>query len=123
MKVVFDGPALAPVLVPSLMYTVGTGDWLHTHEQIAGCRLQVSAAGTRNKLLIVSRRFERRNPGEVVAQHQGVDVMGALVGHHGLQIHEVPHDGVLVDDAVGAVDLARGPGAFAGHPDVVPLGQ
>ena len=63
--------------------------------------------------------LEGGNPCEVVAEDQRVDVVGSLIGVDGLDIHQVTHDGVLVDDAVGAVDLPRRLGAVARHGDIV----
>jgi hypothetical protein len=44
--------------------------------------------------------------GELLADHQGVDLLGPLVGDHGLEVRHVAHDRVLERDAVRAEDPA-----------------
>ena len=55
-----------------------------------------SASGSRE-------RFEAR---ELLPDHQGVDLLGPLVGDHGLEVRHVAHDRVLERDAVRAEDPA-----------------
>ncbi|MEY3262096.1 MAG: hypothetical protein RLZZ620_1147 [Pseudomonadota bacterium] len=52
-----------------------------------------------------------------------MNIVGALVGVHRLQVRHVAHHRVLVEDAVGAVDVAGGAGDLQGDVDVVHLGQ
>jgi hypothetical protein len=47
---------------------------------------------------------------------QGVGVVGAFAGLHGLQIGHVAKDGVLVGDAVAAEDVASHAGALQRQP-------
>src|ERR1700722_2161969 len=56
----------------------------------------------------VPRRLERRDAGLSAAEDEGVDVVRALVGVHGFQVHQVADDVIFVDDAVAAVHVARG---------------
>ncbi len=49
--------------------------------------------------------------------------MGAFVGHHGLQVHHVAHDGVVAGDAHAAEHLTSVAGDSQGHVDVVALGH
>src|SRR5271170_5674699 len=46
------------------------------------------------------------NPRLRAAQDQGMNVVGSLVGIHGLEIHHVADHVVFVDDAVAAVHVA-----------------
>ena len=50
-----------------------------------------------------------------------MDVVRALVGVDGLQVHHVANDRVLVGDAVGAEDLPAGARRLQRLPDVVAL--
>ena len=52
-----------------------------------------------------------------------MDVVGALVGVHGLEVDHVPHDAVLVMDAIATVHVARGAGNGKGLPTVVALDE
>src|ERR1035438_6540850 len=45
-------------------------------------------------------RLERVNPRDALADDQRVYVVRALVGLHRLQVHHVPHDGVVVRHAI-----------------------
>ena len=47
------------------------------------------------------------DPRDPLAEDQRVDVVGALVGLHGLEVHHVAADRVLVGDAVRAEHVAR----------------
>ena len=49
---------------------------------------------------------EGGDAGDFFADHQFVDVVGAFVGVDGFEIVHVAHDAVVVDDAVGAEDVA-----------------
>src|SRR5271170_2835585 len=53
-------------------------------------------------------RLKRRDTGLGAAEDEGVDVVRALIGVHGFQIHQVADDVVFVDDAVAAMHVARG---------------
>ena len=53
-----------------------------------------------------SESRERLEAGELLPDHQGVDLLGPLVGDHGLEVRHVAHDRVLERDAVGAEDPA-----------------
>src|ERR1019366_7850286 len=50
----------------------------------------------------VRSTLERVDPGNACPNDQRVDVMRALVGFDAFEVHQVPHDGVIVGDAVGA---------------------
>ncbi len=50
-----------------------------------------------------------------------MDVVRALVRAHGLEVHHVSHGLVVVDDAVGAEQVARVTRAAQGDVDVVAL--
>src|SRR5258707_7003236 len=45
--------------------------------------------------------------GDFFADDELVDVVGAFVGEDGFEIVHVAHDAVIVDDAVGAENVAR----------------
>lgn len=51
---------------------------------------------------------EGLDAGDGAAEDEGVDVVRALVGVDGLQVHDVPDDVVLVLDAVAAEHVAAG---------------
>src|SRR5262245_20623974 len=53
-----------------------------------------------------TRRLERCNPRDVLADDQGMDVVGAFVGFDRLQVGHVAEDGVFVRYAVAAEDIA-----------------
>src|SRR5262245_33622230 len=63
------------------------------------------ATSCRRRLVLPSA--ERVIPGDVLADDQAVHILGPLVGVHRLQVQHVADDGILVDDAVGAEDVAR----------------
>src|SRR5207245_5253641 len=67
--------------------------------------------------------FEGGDAGDVFADDQRVDVVGALVGEHRFQIAHMTSRLVLYGDAVGAEEVARVAGDVAGHADVVALGE
>src|SRR3954462_7773200 len=58
-----------------------------------------------------------------LAEYEGMDVVGALVGVDALQIFHVAHRRVLGEDAVGAQKPARLAGDVGGDADVVALGE
>src|SRR5882672_2477462 len=60
---------------------------------------------------------------DVPAHDQGVDIVGALVRVHRLQVHHVPDDRVLVHDARRAQDVPREARAIERHLHVVHLGH
>src|SRR5689334_4674720 len=66
-------------------------------------------------------RPERGQSGELLADHQLVDLRGALVGQDGLQVGGVPHHRVLAADPVGAEDRAALAGDRERLSDVVEL--
>src|SRR5712664_2461556 len=49
---------------------------------------------------------KRLNAGDGAAENEGVDVVGALIGVHGLQILRMPHHVVFDLDAVAAMHVA-----------------
>src|ERR1700674_740336 len=51
--------------------------------------------------------LERVNPRHARANNQRVDIMRALVGLHRLEIHQMPHDGIIVRHAVCPQNVAR----------------
>ena len=53
-----------------------------------------------------SSTLVRSDSGDVLAQDQGVDVVGALVGFYGLEIHGVAHDGVVIGYSICPEDVA-----------------
>src|SRR6266481_8589773 len=71
----------------------------------------------------LSSATESINPGDVLANDQGVDVMGAFVGINALEIHEMSDHGIAIGDADGAQDVSRAPRALERDPDIVALGQ
>ena len=66
--------------------------------------------------------LECGNSGDVLADDEGVDVVGAFVGDYGFEVHHVAHDWVVFGDAVAAEDLTGDAGGFEGHPYVVAFG-
>ena len=47
---------------------------------------------------------EGRDSGDAFTDDEFVDVVRAFVGDYGFEVVHVAHDGVVVDDAVGAED-------------------
>src|SRR5437660_10401616 len=74
-------------------------------------------------LVSLSSTAEGIDPGDVLANDQGVDVVRAFVGVDGLKDHEVTDDRLGIDDADCAQDLASFPHALQRHPDIVALRQ
>src|SRR5262249_34376512 len=64
---------------------------------------------------------ERVVSGDVLADDEPVHVFRPLVRVHGLEVQHVADDGILVDDAVGAEDVARLAGDVERRADVVHL--
>src|SRR6478735_6090071 len=60
---------------------------------------------------------------DVLAQDQGVDLVGALVGPDGFQVGGVPQRGMVQRDAVAAQNRARLPGNAQRLPHVVQLAE
>ena len=56
--------------------------------------------------------LESRYPSDVLADDQGMDVVGTLVGFDRLQVGHVSEDRILVGDAVGAEDVSAYAGAL-----------
>jgi len=91
-----------------------------------GCTVDKTSPSARVRIQWNPRRFEnssrfmvhpvnvleRRDPRDVLADDQGMDVVGAFVGFDRLQVGHVAEDGVLVGDAVGAEDVASYTGAL-----------
>src|SRR5690606_38372895 len=69
----------------------------------------------------VFRLRERAEPGQGLAHHQGVDLVGAFVGVDGLQVGHVPEDRVFEGDAVAAQHAPGEAGYFEGVAGVVHL--
>src|SRR5690348_10371990 len=69
------------------------------------------------------RSAEGAEAGDGLAEDEGVDVVGALVGEDGLKVVHVAADGVFEGDAVGAEDAAGLAGGLQGGADVVALGE
>src|SRR6267142_4676220 len=61
------------------------------------------------------------DPRNVAADDQRVDVVRAFVCGNGLKIHDMADHGVAIGYAGGAENVARLPGAFQRHPNIVPL--
>src|SRR3989441_5845058 len=64
---------------------------------------------------------ERVMSGDVLPDDEPMHVLGTLVGIHRLQVQHVSDDGIFVDDAVGAENVARLAGGVERDPDVVHL--
>src|SRR5215831_12500034 len=62
---------------------------------------------------------KRRDAGDALADHQLVNVVGAFVGVDAFEIVHVAHDAVIVDDDVGAENVARFACGFERDADVV----
>src|SRR5882724_6707731 len=75
------------------------------------------------KLGGLSSATESIEAGDVLANDQGVDVMGAFVGINALEIHEMSDHGIAIGDADGAQDVSPAPRALERDPDIVALGQ
>src|SRR5258706_15502661 len=63
----------------------------------------------RNAGIAADSRLKRRDARLRAAQDQGVDVVRALVGVDGLEVHDVADHVVFVGDAVAAGHVARHP--------------
>src|SRR5579859_152224 len=59
------------------------------------------------------------NAGDFFSDYEFVNVVGALVGKDAFEVVHVAHDAVVVDDAVGAEDVAGLAGGFKRDGDVV----
>src|SRR5258705_4641469 len=66
---------------------------------------------------------ERVEARDVTPHDEHVDIVRALVGVDGVEIHHVANDGVLVHDAGGAQDVAGQARGVERHLDIVHLGQ
>src|SRR5579859_3986926 len=64
-----------------------------------------------------------RNSGNMISKNKQMDIVGALVGQHRLQVHHMTHDGVLAGDAHAAMDLPGLTRNLQRHVHVVSLGQ
>src|SRR3984957_13531595 len=53
---------------------------------------------------------KRLNARDGATEDQGMNVVGALIGIHGLQVRGVPHHVIFDLDAVAAVHVTRGAG-------------
>src|SRR2546427_355003 len=56
---------------------------------------------------------------DALADHQFVDVVRSLIGGNAFEVVHVPHDAVIVHDAVRAENVARLPGGFQRNRHVV----
>src|ERR1035438_8639166 len=63
----------------------------------------------------------RRHSRNLLSDHQGVYVIGPLIGLDGFEVAEVTHDGVFVRNPVGAQQIAAQARAFQGDGGVVAL--
>jgi len=61
--------------------------------------------------------------GERLAEHERVDLVRALVRVDALEVHEVPDDWILEQDAVGTEQVAGRTRRFERHLDVVALAE
>src|SRR5215831_6498882 len=68
-------------------------------------------------------RSERVQPRERLANDERVDLVGAFVGVHALEVEHVPDDGILEQDAVAPEDCARAPSDFERLTHVVALAE
>lgn len=57
--------------------------------------------------------------GYALTQDEGMHVVRTLIGLYGFQIHHVPHDWIIVRDAVGAENVPGYARAFQRHPDII----
>src|SRR5712671_6148116 len=64
---------------------------------------------------------EGGDAGDAFAYYELVDVVGAFVGGDAFEIVHVAHDGVIVDDAVGAENVAGFARGLKGDGDIVHL--
>src|SRR5439155_3457214 len=74
------------------------------------------------ELVSVVRRLsliERADPGDLLPQNQGVDVVRAFVGVDRLEVRQMPHRLILGEDAVGAEQPPRLARDIGRHADVV----
>src|SRR5207245_264680 len=63
------------------------------------------------------------DPGNVVTNDQGVDVMRAFISVNTLEIHQVANHGVTISNSHRAQNIARFAGTLERHPNIVALGQ
>jgi hypothetical protein len=72
---------------------------------------KIKVKGSGQECLLYTRRkapvLERVDPGDACPNDQRVDVMRPLVGFDTFEVHQMPHDGVIVGDAVGAQNVSR----------------
>src|SRR6266436_1686547 len=71
------------------------------------------------KSMVSSRLNKGGDAGDALADYELVDVVGAFVGGDAFEIVHVAHDGVVVDDAVGAENVAGFASGFESDGDVV----
>src|SRR5207247_10484315 len=114
---------------PSLSHTVAPSPRASTRARSAGRLYSPSdppgkIARDRSAALVTGcSHAESVEARDVPAHDEGVDVVGAFVGVDRLQIHHVPDDRLLVDDARRAQDVAGHARRVEGHLDIVPLRQ
>ena len=65
------------------------------------------------------QRSEGGDAGYALTQDEGMHVVRTLIGLYGFQIHHVPHDWIIVRDAVGAENVPGYARAFQRHPDII----
>src|SRR5258708_23444578 len=90
-------------LSPSL---VGSRTWGAQLKAFTSHQSRVTSHESRSAL------HKRRNPRDALTDHQLMNVVRPLVGRHALEIVHVPHDAVIVHDAVRAENIARFAGRF-----------
>lgn len=64
---------------------------------------------------------KRRLAGDLLTDHQAVNVFGSLVSVDGFKVHHVADDRIFVDDPVGAEHIPRFPCDFQGQFAIVHL--
>src|SRR5215469_2966213 len=64
---------------------------------------------------------ERVDTRDALTDDQGMHVVRAFIRLHRFQIHEMPHDGIVVGDPVRAQYVTRHPRTLQRHPYVIPL--
>ena len=73
------------------------------------CQLNCSSTGP----------LKRVDSGNVRSDNQRMNIMRALVRLHRFQVHQVPHDGVVVGDSVRSQNVPSQPSTLQSHPHIV----
>src|SRR5438094_361277 len=71
----------------------------------------------------LSSAAESIEPGDIVADDQGVNIMRALVGVNAFQVHQMTNHGVAICDSDRAQNVTRFAGTLERHPDIVAFRQ